>query len=89
MGTTTSHVHQGEERKQTERHVNKRFVPILQELSKGSSNRHIAAATGLTVHTVEKYVSDLLTMFDCAGRGELIVILAQGLVNFETGEVSR
>lgn len=68
--------------------IAKRLLPILRELRKGTSNRQIAEATSLVPHTVEKYISELLTHFNCGRRGELIALLASGALDGELGEVS-
>ena len=49
-----------------------RLRPVLVELIKGQTNAEIASSCALTVHTIEKYVSDLLAFFGCSNRAELI-----------------
>ncbi|MCA9845118.1 MAG: hypothetical protein KC482_08435 [Dehalococcoidia bacterium] len=67
-----------------------RLRPVLVELIKGQTNAEIASSCALTVHTIEKYVSDLLAFFQCRNRTELISRTLRGefgdLTDF--GEVS-
>ncbi|MGI8926278.1 MAG: LuxR C-terminal-related transcriptional regulator [Tepidiformaceae bacterium] len=55
-----------------------RLLPVLRELKGGTHNQAIADTCGIQVHTVEKYISDLLAIFECDGRGELIARAAAG-----------
>lgn len=64
----------------------RRLLPVLAELLEGQSNREIATKLSLTEHTVEKYVSNLLTIFECRSRGHLIAVASQK--EGRTGEVS-
>ncbi|MBK7127136.1 MAG: helix-turn-helix transcriptional regulator [Dehalococcoidia bacterium] len=64
----------------------RRLLPVLAELLEGKSNREIATNLSLTEHTVEKYVSNLLTIFECRSRGHLIAVASQKVGR--TGEVS-
>jgi DNA-binding NarL/FixJ family response regulator len=56
----------------------RRLQPVLLELVEGKANAEIAETLGFQVHTVEKYVSDLLHHFDCRNRGELIARVLRG-----------
>ena len=51
----------------------RRLLPVLAELLEGKSNREIATNLSLTEHTVEKYVSNLLTIFECRSRGHSLL----------------
>ena len=64
----------------------RRLLPVLAELLEGKSNREIATNLSLTEHTVEKYVSNRLTIFECRSRGHLIAVASQKVGR--TGEVS-
>ncbi len=55
-----------------------RLFPVLRELKSGAHNHTIAERLDLREHTVEKYVSELLAIFQCDGRGELIARAASG-----------
>ena len=61
-----------------------RLQPVLLELVEGKTNAEIADACSLQVHTVEKYVSELLAHFQCRNRGELIARVLRG----EFGDLS-
>jgi DNA-binding NarL/FixJ family response regulator len=41
-------------------------------LMTGMSNRQISESLSLTEHTVENYVSQILDVFECTSRSELI-----------------
>lgn len=49
-----------------------RLRPVLVELIKGQTNAEIASSCAPTVHTIEKYVSDLLAFVQCRNRTERI-----------------
>lgn len=55
-----------------------RLRPVLRELLQGKSNAEIAKALTLQIHTVESYVSKLLSFSGCRNRTELAVRVLQG-----------
>lgn len=58
--------------------IPERLLPVLRELKLGRHNLAIAEALNLEPHTVESYVSQLLSITGSNGRGELIARLNQG-----------
>lgn len=50
-----------------------RLQPLLRPLSEGLSNQEIAEELSLALHTVENYVSELLSEFDCSSRVRLAI----------------
>ncbi len=58
--------------------IPKRLRPVLLELVEGKTNAEIAETCALTVHTVESYVSELLSIFQCKNRTEFVARLFRG-----------
>lgn len=48
---------------------------VLVLVARQHRNPDIADALGITVHTVENYVSELVDRFDCRDRAELLLTL--------------
>ncbi len=48
-----------------------RLIPVLALVIEGKRNKEIAEECSFAEHTVEKYVSDLLTLYGCHSRTEL------------------
>lgn len=68
--------------------IPKRLLPVLDLVLQGRRNHQIACQLCLTRHTVENYVSQLLDIFGCASRAELIVaVLGRG--GHASGECAR
>lgn len=57
--------------------IPKRLRPTFGLVLEGARNRAIAARLSLAPHTVENYVSELLELFECESRAELIVMVTQ------------
>jgi DNA-binding CsgD family transcriptional regulator len=49
-----------------------RCYPVLRGILAGKHNREIAEDCSLTEHTVESYCSEIYSIFECDGRGDLI-----------------
>ena len=47
------------------RHLAPHLRPVLRGVVAGKRNRTIAGETGLAVHTIENYVSEILSEFEC------------------------
>jgi len=52
-----------------------RLRPLLKPISSGQSNQEIAEELCLAVHTVENYVSQLISEFGCSNRVRLAIQL--------------
>lgn len=50
-----------------------RLRRLLAPIAAGESNPGIAEGTGLAIHTVENYISEILEWTGCPGRSRLIV----------------
>jgi len=48
-----------------------RFQRVMVLIAEGQNNAEIAGALGLSRHTVENYVSELMQRFDSPDRGKL------------------
>ena len=46
---------------------------VLRHVAQGASNQEIAAALGISIHTVARHVSNLLEKLDCKSRVEAAV----------------
>jgi DNA-binding CsgD family transcriptional regulator len=62
--------------------VPRRLEPTLLLVLQGARNRAIAERLSLAAHTVDNYVSELLALFGCRSRAELIVLFARALPSF-------
>jgi DNA-binding NarL/FixJ family response regulator len=56
-----------------ERDLPQRFEPLVPLIARGWSNREIADATCLAVHTVENYISELIDLAGVPDRPRLVL----------------